>query len=346
MATDKPFDWTAKPESLEAKFKLMCRLPYDPRVKRRHMLVFGFILDWYHSDYGNALASVRHIDAQLKARDASGTGLYTGQIHGALTDLVAWGYLERIEARGRRAFRYIPSWSVLELSVQENPNAICVRETENTSVRETENATAISVRDSMNEDPLTRPGLQDPGTCSDIDIPPATPAAEGGVLAGFDLLAAAYAKPGDNLVEARRQYRAIAPDEEEHARMVKAAESWRRTAKGPRMGLARWLEQKRWLGTEEFKQDNRPHASRFPSCVVTYIKPVAGGGARIKYRDENGGLQMQQLDVDEFSDFSWACEQDRPAIKRASDDMHEFVGARFMLDDDGCFCGYSGKAAA
>src|SRR5690348_12620063 len=103
MTDGKPYSWSAKPESLEAKFKLMCRLPHDSRVKRRHMLVFGFILDWYHSGYGNALASVRHIDAHLKARDPAGVGLYTGQIHGALTHLVAWGYLDRIEDRGRRA---------------------------------------------------------------------------------------------------------------------------------------------------------------------------------------------------------------------------------------------------
>ncbi len=69
MTDDKPYSWSAKPESLEAKFKLMCRLPYDQRVKRRHMLVFGFILDWYHSHYGNALASTRHIHRELEARD-------------------------------------------------------------------------------------------------------------------------------------------------------------------------------------------------------------------------------------------------------------------------------------
>lgn len=345
MTDCKSYSWTAKPESLEAKFKLMCRLPYDARVKRRHVLVFGFILDWYHSAYGNALASVRHIDAQLKARDPSGTGLYIGQIHGALSDLVEWGYLERIGARGRRAFRYIPAWSVLELCVQENPNAICVRETENTSVRETENTTAISVQESPNEDPYTRPGLQDPGTGVVIDIPPATHAAEGGVLAGFDLLAAAYAKPGDDMVKARRQYDAINPDAAELARMVKAAESWRATAKSARLSLAKWLAYQPcpWASTE---QDNRPQASRWPSCVVTWIKPIKGGGARFKFRDTEGEPQMQQLDADELGYLIDACATDRPHCRQPSEDLHELVGARFMLDDDGCFCGYLGRAAA
>lgn len=195
MTDDKSYRWSAKPESLEAKFKLMCRLPYDPRAKRRHVLVYGFILDWYHSHYGNALASVRHIDAHLKARDPAGVGLFMGDVHGALTDLVSWGYLDIEPGKGRRASRYTPVW---ELSVRETPNASSVREIPNTSVRETPNTTGLSVRETPNEDPYTRPGLQDPGTGVDI-VPQATPAAKGGVLAeGFEALATAYAKLGDD----------------------------------------------------------------------------------------------------------------------------------------------------
>jgi hypothetical protein len=322
MTADKPYSWSAKPESLEAKFKLMCRLPYDQRVKRRHILVYGFILDWYHSHYGNALASTRHIDAQLKARDPSETGLYIGQIHDALTELVAWGYLEQIKGSGRRASRYIPVWAVLEPSVQESQNAISVRETENTSVRETENATAISVRDSMNEDPLTRPGPQDPGTCSVLDFPQATPAAEGGVLAGFEALASAYAKPGDDLMKARRAFLDIAPDEAEQARMVKAAESWRASAKGPRMSLANWLRFKPcpWLNIE---QDNRP-IHRWPACVITKIKAGSDDAnytAKIWFRDRDGASRMQVLGSREFRHLQEACSADRPSCNDPSDDF-------------------------
>jgi hypothetical protein len=99
-----------KPESLEAKFRLMTVLPYDKRAKRKHILVYGFILDWFHSKYGDALASVRHIVANLKDRDPFEAGLYTGDVHSALTDLVAWGYLAQEKGSGRRASRYVPVW--------------------------------------------------------------------------------------------------------------------------------------------------------------------------------------------------------------------------------------------
>ncbi|OKP79288.1 hypothetical protein BTE77_08265 [Ensifer adhaerens] len=87
MSDDKPR--LPKPESLEAKFKMMTLLPYDKRAKRKHCLVFDFICDWFHSDYGNALASVRHIVAAIKERDPAGIGLYTGDVHSALADLVS-----------------------------------------------------------------------------------------------------------------------------------------------------------------------------------------------------------------------------------------------------------------
>ena len=149
-----------KPESLEAKFLLLAALPYDPRAKRKHSLVFGFILDWFHSTYGNALASVRHVVATLKERDPSGRGLYSGDVHSALSDLVAWGYLHQVKGSGRQASRYIPAWDLV--CVRKTPNATddvsSVRENANTDVRENANANGVSVHEIPNEDPLTGPG--------------------------------------------------------------------------------------------------------------------------------------------------------------------------------------------
>ena len=221
------------------------------------------------------------------------------------------------------------------ISVHPVGDAISVHPMDDTSVHPVDD-----------KDPTTRPG-EDPGTCSDINVPQATPAAEGGVLAGgFDLLAAAYAKPGDNLVRARQALLDVSPDEAELAKMVKAAASWRASARGPRMSLERWLKEKRWLTTEEFKQDNRPTAGRYPSCVVTWIKPTKAGGARVKYRDRSGELQTQQMDDDELESLCDACATDRPACKSPSEDLHELIGARFHADEDGCFCGYIGREAA
>lgn len=149
-----------KPESLEAKFHLLARLPYDKRAKRKHILVFGFILDWYHSKYGDALASVRHVVASLRERDPFEAGLYTGDVHSALTDLVAWGYLEQTKGSGRAASRYTPSWNLV--CVHKTPNTTAddhsVRENPNICVLETPNANEICIQKTPNEDPLTGPG--------------------------------------------------------------------------------------------------------------------------------------------------------------------------------------------
>ena len=172
---------SAKPESLEAKFKLLAALPYDKRAKRKHSLVYGFILDWYHSKYGDALASVRHVTTTLKERDPAGIGLFQGDVHGALTDLVSWGYLEQEKGTGRRASRYVPVWSKVD-SVHKIPNAtedeISVRENHNTSVRETPNATSDSVDKIPNEDPSTVTRPQDGVTVrgNDSAAPTAPPA--------------------------------------------------------------------------------------------------------------------------------------------------------------------------
>lgn len=153
-------------DSLEKKFRLMTMLPFDKRLKRRHWAVYGFMLDWYHRKYGDALASVRHIAATLKERDPAGVGFYIGDVHSALTDLVAWGYLEQQKGTGRLASRYIPIWSKFD-SVRETPNTsddeLAFGKSPNTDVRETPNTTADSVRETPNEDPLTGPGLQTGG---------------------------------------------------------------------------------------------------------------------------------------------------------------------------------------
>lgn len=254
----------AKPESLEAKFKLLSLLPYDKRAKRKHCLVFGFILDWYHGKYGDALASVRHVAAIIKERDAAGVGLYAGDVHAALTDLVAWGYLEQELGTGRRASRYVPVWAKLD-SVNKTPNAtdseISVRENANICVRENLNTTGDSVRDSMNEDPLTRTRLQDRVTgrerydcAAPTAPPPAGPvgAAEAGTSqGGFDELWGTYDyKRGKT--EARRAYSKLGPDADLHAKLVKAARKWRKswTAQGkpdaPRFTLTKWIEREEY----------------------------------------------------------------------------------------------------
>lgn len=299
-----------KPESLEAKFKLLALLPFDRRAKRKHSLVFGFILDWYHSKYGDALASVRHVASTIKERDPAGVGLYAGDVHSVLSDLVAWGYLERQKGTGRRASRYMPVWSKLR-SVHKTPNTtedeISVRENANTCVRENANTTGDSVREIPNEDPSTRTRSQDQGTgvngqvdCAAPTAPPAPPAvaADAAVTAqgGFEELYAAYGVR-KNKADARRAYEKLAPDAELHGRMVVAAHVWRDAAGDVvvRMHLARWIREERY--DEDPKGERKPPAPSKPKPDFTIYsnRPATGTITRaaISTSDDNGATLLE-----------------------------------------------------
>ena len=254
-------------DSLENKFRLAAIVaPLDRRMKRKHLAIYGFILDWYHHKYGDALASVRHIVAQLKERDPDGVGLYMGDVHSALGDLVSWGYLTQEKGAGRRASRYVPVW-VHSRSVHKTPNAteneISVRETQNTSVRETPNATSDSVHKSPNEDPSTLTRVPDPGTGKDGHdcapaSPPPTAGPDGATAAecaqGFEELWRAYGYR-QKKADAKAAYKKLAPDQDLHRRLVEAARSWQASwaaqgkADAPRFTLAKWIDR------EEFECD-------------------------------------------------------------------------------------------
>lgn len=251
-----------KPESLEAKFRLMTLAPFDKRMKRKHLAVYGFIIDWYHTKYGNALASVRHVTTTMKERDPSGEGFYLGDVHGALTDLVAWGYLTQEKGSGRRASRYIPVWSKSD-SVRKSPNTTeddpSVRETPNTSVRETPNTTADSVRDSTNEDPPTGPGHKTRGhVVGDkfevAPVAPLTAALEGAVAGpasgdGFDEFWQAWPRK-HGIKKARAEWKKIIFDVDI---VIEMAGEWAAhyakhgTDKKWIPGPANWLAGERWL---------------------------------------------------------------------------------------------------
>lgn len=151
-----------KPETLEAKFKLMTVLPFDDRIRRRHMVVFGFVVDWFHSKYGDALASVRHVAEMLRARDPSGVGLSASYVHNSLRELVAWGYLRCEAGIGKRASRYVPNWDLVctVRSVHPVVDATSVHTGVDTDVHPGMDASGPSVHPVPNEDPSTRPGHQ------------------------------------------------------------------------------------------------------------------------------------------------------------------------------------------
>jgi len=306
-----------KPESLEAKFKLMTLLPFDKRAKRKHLLVYGFVLDWFHSKYGDALASSRHVLAELKSRDPFGHGLYMGDVHSALTELVSWGYLSQEKGAGRRASRYVPVWSKFD-SVRNSMNTTyeeaSVRETPNMSVRETPNTKADSVHNSPNEDPSTPTRSQDQGTgvdgleCAPASPPPAA-APLGGATAeraqGFEELWRAYGHK-QKKAEAKAAYAKLAPEGDLHARMVTAAANWfeRWAAQGkkeaPRFSLAKWIDREEYdceppTAYKRKERQARTEEPRPASPANDNPKPMASAIPRASRRMVN--------DVGPFSPF-------------------------------------------
>ncbi|WP_453964740.1 hypothetical protein [Bradyrhizobium elkanii] len=304
---------------------------FDPRLSESARLVYRFLINWYHHEHGDALLSQRHVATVMKKRAPDGAECPSrSAVSRAIILLPETGWVARTNrgrGRNRSASRYIPVFNVLDLAEQGRFPELAQQvgqfgAPENRpTMRATTGPASGPVHASTGSAGGPKTPLQDPVTDRVLVViwmfRKLRPAAEGGVLAGgFEALASAYAKPGDNLHGARLAYNALAPGEPEQTRMVIAAESWRASAKGPRMSLERWIKERRWLTTEEFKQDNRP-SSRLPSCVVTYITPIAGGGARVNYRDENGDPQLQRLDVDELESFVDACATDRPACREA-----------------------------
>ncbi|WP_337267116.1 hypothetical protein [Oryzifoliimicrobium ureilyticus] len=250
-------------DGLENKFRLATSAPLDRRMKRKHLAVYGFLLEWYHRKYGDALASVRHIVAQLKERDPAGIGLYMGDVHSAIKDLEEWGYITVNLGAGRRASRYIPIWD-LGRSVHKTPNANeeenSVRENQNTSVRENQNANDDGVHKTPNEDPVTGPGLQTgvrvSGKFDDVATPPPAVAPTGTAAVppsgdGFNEFWKAWPRK-HGLKKARAEWTKIVSDVEV---IIRIARAW--AAHYQKHGVdMKWVpEPANWLRDERWKED-------------------------------------------------------------------------------------------
>jgi hypothetical protein len=266
-----------KPESLEAKFKLMARLPYDERARRKHNLVLGFILDWYHSKYGNALASVRHVVDHIKERDPSKKGLSIPHVHAALADLVEWGYLQQDKGAGKRASRYIPAWGLVCSSPIVTPvgnasgSGPSVTPGVNTTVTPGVNAKADSVIPVGNKDPSTLTRSQDPGTGvedTDDSAAPLAPRADAlsGPAAGpaeeFEILYRAYGIRRNKAAAEAEFMKLNLPI----ADLIAAAKAWKAAAGDgiDRMYLDRWLREKRYDEDPPTKYEPKPGKVKMP----------------------------------------------------------------------------------
>lgn len=368
---ETPAYWTHKVQgypSPVAVTRMAQLIDYDPRVTDTARVVYRFLISWYHRDHGDALISQRRVAQIMRSRAPGGaTCPSNSAVSRALINLMETGWVARtFKGRGKekKASRYVPVFNVLELAEQGRFPEVAhpVVHLNDYGNWPTTRATSQKTEplggpvDSESGPPsgpkthIPDTVTLEPCTGSSIDIPPVA----GGLAAtapdaGFQRLAAAYAKPGDNLVKARRAFDDVAPDTDELNRMIRSAESWRKTAKGKRMSLRRWLQERRWLSGSEFVNDNRP-IFQWPSCVVTAIKTRGTGdnfdGAKIWFRNRDGDQQLRVLDLGEYEQLQIACGPDRPAVSSPSDDLHEFVGARFQLDAYGNFDPIEREAAA
>ncbi|MBY5831224.1 hypothetical protein HFN47_18970 [Rhizobium leguminosarum] len=349
MTSDK----SPKPESLEAKFKLMTILPYDRRAKRKHILVYGFILDWYHDKYGDALASARHILATLKERDPFGHGLYMGDVHSALTELVSWGYLTQEKGTGRRASRYVPVWEKVR-SVHKIPNAtedgISVLVSPNASVLVSPNATADSVHKIPNEDPLTGPvhktGPQVMGSM--FDAAPMAPPAD-----GLEATAAGPAS-GDGFIDfwkawprkhGKKKAEAVWKkfDAELRQTIIEAASAWAAHYKHYDVEM-KWIpEPANWLAGERWDEDlplvhidakgaaiTKAKANATPKAADTRRgtgpRTVDIVGSDVDYRNGKVCLTLRFVERDRPEAWEHIIMLQHPDMKTQAEAQAEFAG--------------------
>ncbi len=91
---------------------------FDSRLTDPARVVYRFLIDWYHSGYGDALASVRHIVGVMRDRAPDGARqLSRSAVQRAVVLLIETGWLVRqYTGRGTAASRYVPVFNVLELA--------------------------------------------------------------------------------------------------------------------------------------------------------------------------------------------------------------------------------------
>ncbi|MFG1396143.1 hypothetical protein [Roseixanthobacter pseudopolyaromaticivorans] len=330
---------------------------FDARLTDPARVVYRFLIDWYMDAYGDALASVRHIVTVMRDRAPDGARhLSRSAVQRAVILLIETGWVVRqYTGKGRAASRYVPVFNVLELATKgQFPTAILdsVPETRDTNddpdsvpvewdsrVPVERDAKADSVPVEWDEDIPTRRTYKRCGRVVGVSSSAADGAGAAAPEGGFDRLLAAYDRQGEDVAVARRAFEQRAPDDAEVEIMVDAAASWKRTARGGRMSLARWLSERRWLSDAKLAE---APAERWPTCVITSIRPKLDSaddfdGARITYKDRQGSTQRQVLDFAEYRALQAAVERDRPAVADPSDDLHEFVGARFLISGEGGF---------
>lgn len=333
-----------------AQFRMAQLIDFDDRLYETARLVYRFMVGWYHDGHGDALLSQRHVAKVMKQRAPAGAAVPSrNAVQRAIIALMETGWVVRSyqgRGKGKGASRYVPVFNVLDLAAQGK----FPEPAHNTGPVEPAHANGPLVARAngpVDAEPARVDGpktlLPDPVTKTrvQVDIDNSVPVAGGPLAAapdGFERLFSAYDHSDSDKRRARIAFNDIDPNAAELERMISAAASWKSTATGKRMSLERWLTEKRWLSAKDYQNDNRK-IYRYPSCVITRIKPrydreETFNGAQIWFRDRDGSAHTRVLDDSEYAWLQECCYENQRLVD-PSEDLHEFVGARFQIDDDG-----------
>jgi hypothetical protein len=270
-----------------AQFRMSQLVDYDLRLTDPARTVYRFLIGWYMRSNGDALASVRHIVAIMRARAPDGARhLSRSAVQRAIVLLIDAGWLVRTHVgKGRGASRFVPVLNVLELATQgtlpsaEKNSVPPYRDTNDGSVASHSTGTDVShstgtLEALASHSSGTKTLLPDPRTDAetgkeDNDCAPPADGLSATAVAqeGFDELYVTYGVKKDKTA-ARHAYEKLAPDAGLHARMVEAASAWRQAAGGiERMHLARWIREERY--------DEDPKGERKAKAKASKPEPTA-----------------------------------------------------------------------
>lgn len=332
-----------------AQFRMAQLIDFDDRLYETARVVYRFMVGWYHDGHGDALLSQRHVAKVMKQRAPGAVVPSRNAVQRAIIALMDTGWVVRSyqgRGKGKGASRYIPVFNVLDLAAQGKfPQP--AHDTGPVQPARVNGPLVARANGPVDAEPAHTGGpktrLHDPVTKTRVHVvmDSSAPVAGEPLAAapdGFERLFAAYDHGGSDKRRARMAFNGVNPEAAELERMVVAAASWRRTASGKRLSLERWLNERRWLSGDEFANDNRK-THRYPSCVITRIKPrydkeETFDGAQIWFRNRDGATHTRVLDGSEYTWLQECCYENQ-RLADPSEDLHEFVGARFQIDDDG-----------
>lgn len=264
-----------------AQFRMSQLIDYDLRLTDPARTVYRFLIGWYMQTRGDALASVRHIVATMRARAPDGARhLSRSAVSRAILFLTETGWLVRTHTGNRAgASRFVPVLNVLDLAAQGTlPNAescyVPVHRdimdgqlASHSTGTQLSHSTGTQKPDASHStgtktlllDPVKEPGT---GNSNAVSRGGATAGLAPAALAGFESIWVAYGKLGSKAAAKAEFDKLTDPDV---AHITARATSWAASA---RPGQKR-MPLEKWLALEKFDEADRRVESKPQSDAET-----------------------------------------------------------------------------